>query len=253
MPSQESKQRVLACLAVVVLLILGAQFQRFLQQYKDELQTEVHPVSSSDAGRSSSRKEFSGDFHVYYTASLVARHTGDHRLYYLPQDTHLLLIENVPQDTPWSRIARSAGFTNTMHFIYPPFAALLLEPLSLFKWQVSLLIWRVVLVCLVLVSIYFCILLTGREHLWLKCGLATAAALSFFPVNETLGEGQIDPVILLCWVGGIYLIKTDHPFWSALLFALGLSCTFPIRVRPSRRTGQSKPWPRAEKPDTRQP
>jgi alpha-1,2-mannosyltransferase len=218
--SQEWNQRIAAGIAVVVLLVLGAQFQHFLQQYKDE-STEAASADASDPHPSSPRKEFSGDFRIYYTASLVARRPGDHRLYYVPEDSRLLWIENIPQDTPWAKIARSAGISNTMHFIAPPFAALLFEPLSVFKWQTSLLIWKLVLLGMMLVSIYLCLLLTGREQLWLKFGFATAAAFSFFPLMETLGEGQIDPVTLLCWVGGIYFIKTERPFWSALLFAVG--------------------------------
>jgi hypothetical protein len=220
MSSPEQNQRINACITVVVLLVLSAQLQRFLQQYKDE-STGVSSADPSEAHPSAARKEFSGDFRVYYTAALVANHHGDHRLYYPPKDPHLIWIEMIPQDTPWATIARSAGFTSTMPFNYPPFAALLLEPLGLFKWQVSLLIWRVALVGMVLVSIYGCVLLTGRDYLWLKFGIAAAAALSFFPLMETLVEGQIDPLILLCWVGGIYFIKTDRPFWSALLFAVG--------------------------------
>jgi len=97
----------------------------------------------------------------------------------------------------------------------------LMEPLSFFKWPISILLWRVVLVGMVLISIYMCVLLTGREFLWLKFGLATVGAFSFFPLIEALEEGQVDPLILLCWIGGIYCIKTKRPFWSALLFAVG--------------------------------
>jgi len=229
----QPSQRIPACIVTVVVLILSAQFQSFLQHYKDESRTEVSAAASPDAHSSSSRQEFNGDFQIYYTAALVARRPGDHRLYYPPEDAHLFWVGYVPRDTPWAQIARSAGFTSTMHFIAPPFAALLLVPISLFKWQISLLIWRVVLVGLVLVSIYLCNLLTDREHLWLKFGLATAAAFSFFPLAESLGEGQMDPVILLCWVGGIFLIKTDRPFWSGLLFALGTL----VKVTPALAVG----------------
>jgi hypothetical protein len=221
LPRREPNKCVSAGIVVLVLLLLSTQLQHFLQQYKTESKTGLSPTVSVDGHPTITRQEFSGDFRVYYTASLIARHRGEHVLYYVPKDTHTLLIENVPLDTLWSRIARAAGFQNTMHFIYPPFAALLLQPLSLVKWQTSLLVWRVVLVSLVLVSIYLSLVLQGRQHLWFKFGVATAAAFSFFPLTETLMEGQIDPLILLSWVGGIYFIKKQRPFWSALLFALG--------------------------------
>jgi Glycosyltransferase family 87 len=89
------------------------------------------------------------------------------------------------------------------------------------KWQAALLVWRVLLVGFVFVSIYLCVCLTGTEYLWLKFGLAALASFSFFPLTETLVEGQIDPLILLFWVAGIYFLEKGHSFWSALSFALG--------------------------------
>jgi hypothetical protein len=219
MSRPHGNRRVLACVAVIVLLSLSAQFQRFLQSYKDE-SAGVSQTGSADASQSSPRKEFVGDFQVYYTSSLVVRHSADRRLYY-PQPGNQILMNNVPADTPWGRAAQGAGINGTMVFIYPPFAALLLQPLSLLKWQSALLLWRVVLVGVVLCSIYLCVRLTGRAYLWLKFGFAAVAALSFFPLTETLVEGQIDPLILLFWIAGIYLFESGRSFWSAFLFALG--------------------------------
>jgi len=213
------KHRILVCVIVVVLLSLSAQLQRFLQSYKDE-SAAATAQSSADIKPSSAPKEFVGDFQVYYTASVVVRHSADRRLYY-PQPGGQILMDNVPPDTAWGQAAKGAGFKSTMVFIYPPFAALLLQPLSVLKWQFALLAWRVGLVAVVLYSIYLCLCLTGREYFWLKFGFATVAALSFFPLTETLVEGQIDPVILLFWIAGIYLFESGRSFWSAFLFALG--------------------------------
>ena len=219
--------RILVFIAVVVLLGLSAQFQRFLQSYKDE-SVAIGQTNSTDTSPSSARKEFVGDFQVYYTSSLVTRHSADHRLYY-PQPGGQILMDNVPADTPWGQAAKAAGINGTMVFIYPPFAALLLQPLSLLKWQSALLMWRVVLIGVVLFSTYLCLHLTGRDYFWLKFGFAAVAALSFFPLTETLAEGQIDPFILLFWVGGIYLFERGHSFWSAFLFALGTA----VKVSPA--------------------
>src|ERR1700716_3537104 len=122
--------RLGTCLVVVFLLILSGQLQRLLQQYRETMGNAPIVVPT--------------DFPVYYTASSIARRPGDHRLYY-PAGKQGVLLASVPSDTPWGDTARAVGFSNTLHFIYPPFAALLLEPLSLAKWQVSLLAWRVAL------------------------------------------------------------------------------------------------------------
>jgi hypothetical protein len=190
-----------------------------LQSYKDE-SVATSQTSAADTTQSGLRKEFVGDFQVYYTSSVVVRHSTDHRLYY-PQPGGQIFMDNVPADTAWGRAAKAAGFPSTMPFNYPPFAALLVQPLSLLKWPSALLIWRLVLVGIVLYSIYLCIRLTGRDYLSLKFGFAALAALSFFPLTETLVEGQVDPFILLFWIAGIYLFESGRSSWSALLFALG--------------------------------
>jgi hypothetical protein len=220
MSSRVPNARITAAITVVLLLAIAAQLQHFLQEYKDEA-AELNSAQASQTQPSAARKEFSGDFRVYYTAALVAAQPGDHRLYYPPREPHLIWIQMISPDTSWAKVARSAGFTSSMPFNYPPFAALLLEPLALFRWPVAILIWRLLLLGMVVVSIHACTLLTGPEHRWIKFGVATVAALSFFPLIETLAEGQIDPLILLCWSGGIYFIKTNHPLRSAFLFAVG--------------------------------
>jgi hypothetical protein len=219
MSRPHGNHRILAGVAVVVVLSLSAQFQRFLQSYKDE-SVATGQTSPADTSQSGLRKEYVGDFQVYYTSSMVVRHSADHRLYY-PQPGGQIFMDNLPADTNWGRAARAAGFPSTMPFNYPPFAALLLQPLCLLKWQSALLIWRVVLVGVVLCSIYLCVRLTGSDYFWLKFGFAAVAALSFFPLTETLVEGQIDPFILLFWIAGIYLFESGHTLGSAFLFALG--------------------------------
>src|SRR5690242_13705228 len=122
--SRRHGTRVLACVTVIVLLSLSAQFQRFLQSYKDE-SAAIGQTNSTDTSQSSPRKEFVGDFQVYYTSSMVVRHSTDHRLYY-PQPGGQIFMDNLPADSNWGRAAKAAGFPSTMPFNYPPFAALLL-------------------------------------------------------------------------------------------------------------------------------
>ena len=197
----------MTCLLVVFLLILSGQLQRFLQEYRD--------ATSS----TSVRTVVPNDFPVFYTAAVIAR--GTHDRLYDPAGKSRVLLASVPSDTPWGQTARAVGFDKTLHFIYPPFAALLLEPLSLARWQVSLLAWRVALAALMLVSTYLTLLLAGKDHLLLKFVLSAAAVFSFFPFTETLFQGQIDPIIVVLWVAGVYLVRADRPVWSALCFAVG--------------------------------
>ncbi len=200
--------RLTTCLVVVLLLILGAHLQRLLQQYR------------YTTNGSSATSVTPDDFPVYYTGAIVAGQPGDHRLYY-PAGKERLLLGSVSPDTSWGRTARGAGFDRTLHFVYPPFTALLLRPLGFARWQTSLLAWRIVLSVLMLASIYLTLLLGGKDNLLLKFVLGVAAVFSFFPFIETIFQGQIDPVIVFLWVAGVYLIRADRPVWSALCFALG--------------------------------
>jgi hypothetical protein len=184
------------------------KFQRFLQHYRAE-------TTGSNV-----RTEVPNDFPGYYAAAVIARRAPESRLYYPAGDAGVLL-GSVPTDTFWGQIARAVGFDKTLHFNCPPFAALLLEPLGLERWQVSLLTWRVALSAMMLASIYLTLLLAGTDHLFLCLVLNATAVFSFFPFTETLFQGQIDPIIVLLWVAGIYLFRAEHPVWSALCFAVG--------------------------------
>jgi hypothetical protein len=201
-PSQERK---FSCaLFAISLIILSAQLQRYLHEYFSDLPGQISHTTAID-------------FRVYYMAGLAARQHG--RLYYPAQNANDLLLGAVPPDTPWDQMAKQQHFQNNYRFIYPPFAALLLEPITLVNPEVSLLLWRILNTSMLLAAILLILLLVGRDHLFLKFVLSFAAALSFCPFTETIFLGQIDPMILLAWAAGMYLSAADKPFWSALCFA----------------------------------
>src|SRR4029077_16457230 len=79
----------------------------------------------------------------------------------------------------------------------------------------------VALSAMMLASIYLTLPLAGTDHLFLRLVLSATAVFSFFPFTETLFQGQIDPIIVLLCVAGIYLFRAEHPVWSALCFAVG--------------------------------
>jgi hypothetical protein len=197
-------------LLVVLVILLSGQGQRFLHDYR----AVVRPAND--------RGDVPGDFPVYYVAAHVARQHGDLRLYYPFDQTFSTLLGTVPRDTAWNRIAKADGFEKgTMAFVYPPFGALLLSPLSYVRWPLALLFWRIIMSAMVLGSIYLALLLTETTQPLVHFVILAAAVFFFFPFTETIHQGQIDPIVLLCWVGGVYLMKEDRPVWSALLFAIG--------------------------------
>jgi len=207
-PSQYLGKAPLA-LAVILFLVVGGQLSEFFHDYRSLTQS------------SSARADIPNDFPGYYVAAQIARNPRDHRLYYLPGNPLQVLLGNAPKDTPWTTTARTDGFNSTLPFNCPPFAAWLLQPLSFFSWPVALLLWRIALLGMLLLSVYLALLIAGGDNLLLHFVLVATAALSFFPSKETLFQGQLDPLILLTWVAGVYLQKVNRPVWSALLFAIG--------------------------------
>jgi hypothetical protein len=199
-----SKGRKSFVLLTVLFIILSTQFQGYLHEYYDNV---TKPFSHGNGF----------DFHVYYISGLIAQQRG--QLYYPVQNSNDLLLGTVTPGTPWDLLAKQQHFQSTCRFIYPPFAAFILEPITLINPEFSLLLWRTLMTLMLLVSIFLIVLLIGRDHLLLNFVLASAAALSFRPFTETIYQGQIDPMILLAWVAGMYLLATGKPFWSALCFA----------------------------------
>lgn len=208
--SSPGRRKTYLGLLVVLVILLSGQGQRFLHDYH----TVVHTASDL--------ADVPGDFRVYYVAANVAGQHGDRQLYYPFDKTFSTLLGTVPKGTAWNRIAKADGFEKgTMAFVYSPFGALLLEPLSYMRWPLALLFWRIIMSAMMLGSIYLALLLTETTQPLVPFVILVAAVFSFFPFTETMYQGQIDPIILLCWVGGVYLIKKDRPVWSALLFAIG--------------------------------
>jgi hypothetical protein len=163
------------------------------------------------------------DFPVYYVAGSLAA-TG-RELYNVPQGDPALrpyfVLSNVPSSSDWARQAQGFGFHGASPFIYPPFAALIMRPLSFFSPRLSLFLWRCVSGLLTALSVYFILASFARTQIGLKFVLALAGAFSFFPLVETIDLGQANALILACWAIGIYLAVNNKFTLSALCFAVG--------------------------------
>jgi len=163
------------------------------------------------------------DFPVYYVAGTL---TGaGPELYNVPQVDPALrpyfVLNNVPSSSVWARQAQRFGFHGAAPFIYPPFAALVMRPLSLFSPRLSLFLWRCVSGLLTAISVYLILASFTPTQLGLKFVLALTGAFSFFPFVETIDLGQANALILACWAIGIYLAVNRKFTFSALCFALG--------------------------------
>ena len=207
----------------VLLLLLSFSVHTQLKSVRGPDGSTQWPASGSAV--KSKASVVGEDFPIYYTAGKVARARGDRTLYYPAPDGGKLslrnLLDTVPPQTAWGRIAAASGFQSTGRFMAPPFTALLAAPITALRPRTALLLWRVATVLELTIAVYLiCILLQGSWSLSGFFLVSAAAALSFFPLVETLYQGQVDAVVLLLWVLGVWLVHTKSPYSSAFCFAL---------------------------------
>ncbi|KKT78701.1 MAG: Mannosyltransferase [Parcubacteria group bacterium GW2011_GWF2_44_8] len=95
------------------------------------------------------------------------------------------------------------------NFLYPPAAALLLTPMSVFPQQTASIIWT----CLALISlvgiIALCLKLTSHFS-WLNFFSLFALQVWFFPVKFALGMGQINLQICFLIILAFYFLKQNE-------------------------------------------
>ncbi len=167
------------------------------------------------------------DFAVYYVAGRVALGEGEGRLYYCPTGNKTvrnreILQGNIPSDTAWSRLAsRAVGLPTTMHYIYPPFFAVLFSPLSRMQPREAYFLWRGLSLAMLLLSTYLILRSFQLEGDLSAILIATVGVLSFFPFAETLYEGQVSCLVLFLWTMGFYCTRTRRIAISAACFAIG--------------------------------
>ena len=167
------------------------------------------------------------DFAVYYVAGRVALGEGEGRLYYSPKGNKTarnreILQGNIPSDTAWSKVAsRAVGLQTTTYYIYPPTFAVLFSPLARMKPREAYFLWRGLSVAMLLLSIYLILRSFQLERDPSAILIATVGVLSFFPLKETLYEGQVSCLILFLWTMGFYCTRTRKTAISAACFAIG--------------------------------
>lgn len=207
----------------IFLLLLSSIAQRQLQSFRGPGGSSQWPDNGSVVKW---RAYVVGeDFPIYYTAGKVALAPGDRTLYYPAPDGGKVSIRNlldtVPRQTEWGRIAAASGFQSTARFMAPPFTALLAAPITVVRPGTALLLWRLASVLLLTVAVYLiCVLFEGSRRLSGFFLVSVAAAFSFFPLVDTLYQGQVDALVLVLWVSGIYLVQAKSPYSSAFCFAL---------------------------------
>jgi len=121
----------------------------------------------------------------------------------------------------------------TFPFLYPPLAAVLMAPFSLFGPAFSVL-------CIVLVNLaswWVAVTLSDRlsgdkgPRAWWV--VALPSLLSAFVVAETFNFGQANLLLLALMLAGLALLQSERPWSAGAMFALAASLkAFPVAILP---------------------
>ncbi len=105
-------------------------------------------------------------------------------------------------------------------FKYPPFFALVLFPLVRVPTLAALQLWQELgLVSIVVAAVLLARLYRFERSQWLWGGLAFLL-LAWRPIWDSIGYGQVDPLLFLLLVGVLYALKRGHGEVAGLLLAL---------------------------------
>lgn len=160
------------------------------------------------------------DFAAYYSAALLVRE-GQGSLIYQGADTGTdPQKKSAPLGSAIDVAARSQGVTDIQMYLYPPFLADVLVPITYVPLATATrLFWVVDALCL-LGTVACLIVLLGLP--WLGWGslLLAVSAFCFSPCIGSLMYGQITIVLLFLWTLGTVLYARGYPVLSAVAFAL---------------------------------
>ena len=160
------------------------------------------------------------DFKAYYTAAYAVR-TGqaEQFLYSDPARMNLGLLP--PQ--PWVEFAVTAGAPHPSAYIYPPFFAVVLAPLTLLPYHAANLAWFGLNAALLAGSIAM-LLAAGRVWLdrfdLLPAVVVIFTCLNFFPTIRALQCGQAGFVLLFLMAAGLLALVKGRDGAAGLCVAL---------------------------------
>jgi hypothetical protein len=175
------------------------------------------------------------DFSAYYLAGKVISEKPAQSLYDLPMfaDGRMNLNTEDADSSRWHAEAVRYGVPYWAPYIYPPFFAVIMQPLARLSFATAYLVWTAVTVLAVVGGLLLTLSVAGvrvgsRLALVLGVGL-----FSYYPLFDNLFFGQISGVILLLFAACLWLLKRERVWMSALCLAVATSIKLtPVLVVP---------------------
>jgi hypothetical protein len=147
------------------------------------------------------------DFFTFYTGSQIFTH-GNPKLIY-----------DLSVQTDWQNQIASPLKTDLAPFRYPPFILLILAPLSFLTLQQAYFIWLGLNLILLSIFCYLTLKTIPLKGLEIKI-LVIAAIVGFFPLIETLIDGQFALFICISLLLSFNLHQKKMNFLSGLVLAI---------------------------------
>ena len=182
------------------------------------------------------------DFFDYYFAAQVV-HDNPHANIYAGATGGNPQLQSAPADSELFTHARAAGFDDVELYLYPPFLADLLAPLSQLPAHRAAALWRTFNLALVLVSVLLLARMMRMQYFSFEFVVFVVAAYSFWPIHEAISLGQVAIVMLALWTIGIVAYFDDNIILSAAAFALATAFKVtPILIVPIFFLWKDRRW-----------
>jgi hypothetical protein len=175
------------------------------------------------------------DFCAYYIAGKFVSPHPVESLYQLPYypDGRMNLHAEVPVATGWHDASMQYQLPYSAPFLYPPFFAVLMKPLSHLSYAAAFAVWSMLSTLLILVAVLLSLDLAGvrvNGRLALMLGVGV---FCYYPILDDLHFGQIGGMILFLVAASAWLVVKKRDWLSAFcLAAATLTKLTPVLVVP---------------------
>ncbi|MHB1022694.1 MAG: glycosyltransferase family 87 protein [Acidobacteriaceae bacterium] len=119
----------------------------------------------------------------------------------------------------WQRFGMRYGISAAVPFIYPPFSAVLFQPLSHLSYFSATLCWSLLNLFLATAAVVMTLSLGGVRLDARLIVLLMLGLFSYYPYRDELALGQIGSLILFLWAASLWLLSRNRNWSSAFCFA----------------------------------
>jgi hypothetical protein len=184
--------------------LLATRFQRKLLYGVAAALLLLHGVTFALQGEGARR---ASDFSAFYTGGVLLARGEGHALYDLDR-------QEAVQQEAMRPVVFAAG---VLPYVYPPFAAILLAPLSRLPLLAAYWWWQVVSALALLIALW--LLLRAPGWRGVRKGPVLLLLLATFPVTLQFGTGQVSVVMLLALAAATAAFAAGRPALAGLLLA----------------------------------